>query len=98
VREVSRFPQVHRDLALTFDRSQPAAEVLAAIERGAGAELVSAELYDRYEGEGIAEGRVSLAFRLVFQRADRTLQDAEVNRAVERLVRMLAERFGGELR
>jgi phenylalanyl-tRNA synthetase beta subunit len=41
---------------------------------------------------------VSVAFRLVFQRPDRTLLDAEVARATERVVRMLADRFGGELR
>ena len=41
---------------------------------------------------------MSLAVRLVFQRSDRTLEDAEVTRAVEKVVRMLAHRFGGELR
>ena len=43
-------------------------------------------------------GRKSLAFRLVFQRRDRTLVDAEVNRMVDRVVNMLTRRFGGELR
>jgi len=46
----------------------------------------------------VPAGRVSLAFRLVFQRADRTLSDAEVNQSVDRVVRMLANRFGAELR
>jgi phenylalanyl-tRNA synthetase beta subunit len=41
---------------------------------------------------------VSLAFRLDFQRPDRTLEDAEVNRVMDRLVQMLAQRFGGERR
>ena len=44
------------------------------------------------------QGRVSLAFRLVFQRADRTLTDAEIAPAMDKVVRMLSERFGGELR
>jgi phenylalanyl-tRNA synthetase beta chain len=56
------------------------------------------EIFDRYEGRGIPEGRVSLAFRLVFQRADRTLTDAEVNRVMDRIVASLATRFGAELR
>ena len=98
VREVSRYPRARRDLALLFDRGQPAGEILEAIENTAGSDLASVELYDRYEGDGIPEGRVSLAFRLVFQRIDRTLKDAEVNKAVERLVRMLDKRFDGELR
>jgi phenylalanyl-tRNA synthetase beta chain len=75
-----------------------AGEVQEAIRKTAGPELVSAEVFDRYQGPGVAEGRVSLAFRLRFQRPDRTLTDAEVARATERVVQMLAHRFGGELR
>jgi phenylalanyl-tRNA synthetase beta chain len=97
-REVSRQPQVRRDLAVVVDRSRAAGEILAAIERAGGADLVSVELFDRYEGEGVPEGQVSLAFRLVFQRPDRTLTDAEVTATSDRVVRMLAHRFDGKLR
>ena len=97
-REVSRFPQVRRDLAVIVAREQRAEELLSAISKTAGADLHSAELFDRYQGAGVPEGRVSLAFRLVFQRLDRTLTDAEVTDAVERVVRMLSHRFGGILR
>ena len=41
---------------------------------------------------------MSVAFRLEFQRTDRTLTDAEVSRTVERIVKELSQRFGGELR
>jgi phenylalanyl-tRNA synthetase beta chain len=97
-REVSRFPQVRRDLALFVDRGQRSGDLLAAIAKTAGPDLASVELFDRYEGAGVPEGRVSLAFRLVFQRLDRTLTDAEVAAAIDRVVRMLSHRFGGELR
>jgi phenylalanyl-tRNA synthetase beta chain len=97
-REVSRFPQVRRDLAVIVSREQRAEDLLAAISKTAGADLHSAELFDRYQGAGVPEGRVSLAFRLVFQRLDRTLTDAEVAGALERVVRMLSHRFGGILR
>jgi len=97
-REVSRQPSVRRDLAVLLRCEQPARAVLDAIRATAGPQLVAAEIFDRYEGRGVPEGRVSVAFRLVFQRPDRTLLDAEVARATERVVRMLADRFGGELR
>jgi len=97
-REVSRQPSVRRDLAVLLSRDEPARGVLDAIRGTAGPHLVAAEIFDRYEGTGVPEGRVSVAFRLVFQRPDRTLLDAEVARATERVVRMLADRFGGELR
>jgi phenylalanyl-tRNA synthetase beta chain len=97
-RDVSRQPQARRDLAVLLDREQPAGEVLAAVEGAAGADLVSAELFDRYEGPGVPEDKVSLAFRLVFQRADRALTEKEVAKATDRVIRMLSHRFGGELR
>jgi phenylalanyl-tRNA synthetase beta chain len=96
--EVSRQPSVRRDLAVLLSRDVPARGVLDAIRGTAGPHLVAAEIFDRYEGTGVPEGRVSVAFRLVFQRPDRTLLDTEVARATERVVRMLADRFGGELR
>jgi phenylalanyl-tRNA synthetase beta chain len=97
-REVSRHPHVRRDLAFVVGRDVAAGELLGAIRRAAGSSLASADVFDRYEGPGVPEGRVSLAFRLVFQRADRTLTDAEVAAAVEKVVTTAAERFGAELR
>jgi phenylalanyl-tRNA synthetase beta chain len=97
-RDVSRQPLARRDLAVVLDASQPAGEVLAAIEKTAGADLVSAELFDRYEGKGVPAGKLSLAFRLAFQRPDRALTEQEIGKAIDRVVRMLSHRFGGELR
>jgi phenylalanyl-tRNA synthetase beta chain len=97
-REVSREPAVRRDVAFLLDRRQAAGEVLEAVHAAGGRDLISAELFDRYEGKGVPEEQVSLAFRLVFQRADRTLVDAEVSRAVDRVVRAVAQRFGATLR
>jgi phenylalanyl-tRNA synthetase beta chain len=97
-REVSRFPLVRRDLAVLVDVARPAGEILSAIRQSGGPLLASVELFDRYQGPGVPEGQLSLAFRLVFQHAERTLTDAEVSAATERVVRMLAHRFGGKLR
>ncbi len=97
-REVPRQPRVQRDIAVVLGRDRPAGDVLDAIRETAGGDLVSAEVFDRYAGEGVPADKVSLGFRLVFQRSDRTLTDDEVGRATDRVVRMLAHRFGGELR
>ena len=58
----------------------------------------SVEVFDRWEGRGVPEGKVSLTFRLLFQRADRSLTDPEVAKATDRIINLLAHRFGGELR
>ena len=97
-REPTRDPAIRRELAVLIDRDQSAGELLEEIRKQAGADLVSVELFDRYEGSGLPAGRVSVAFRLVFQRGDRTLVDTEVNRSMDLVVRALAERFGAELR
>ena len=96
--EVSKFPAVRRDLAILVDEARGAGEVLEAMCKGGGSTLVSVTLFDRYQGKGIPDGKVSLAFRLIFQRPDRTLRDAEVAGTTDRIVKMLAHRFGGELR
>ena len=95
---VSRYPSVRRDLAFVVDREQSGGELLGAARNAAGKHLIAAEIFDRYEGRGIPEGAVSIALGLVFQHAERTLTEGEVNRAVEGVVQTIGERFGGELR
>jgi phenylalanyl-tRNA synthetase beta chain len=97
-REVSRHPRIVRDLAVALPREVAAGRVLDAIRRLAGSSLTSVGVFDRYEGKGVPEGRVSLAFRLVFQRTDRTLTEQEVAKSVERVVAALKQDFAGELR
>jgi phenylalanyl-tRNA synthetase beta chain len=96
--EVSKHPQVRRDLAILLDRDQSAAEVVAAVQQKGGVSLVAVEVFDRYEGAGVPEGKVSVALRLVFQRGDRTLTDDEVAKAVNGVLKMLAHRFSAEQR
>ncbi len=96
--EISDQPAVRRDCAILVDRDVPSAEVLDAVRGCAGALLVGLELFDRYTGEGVPAGKLGLAFRMVFQRTDRTLRDEEVQRVTDRVRATLVERFGAELR
>jgi phenylalanyl-tRNA synthetase beta chain len=95
--DVISYPAVHQDVAVVVDESVPAAEVRTAVLEGGGELLRSAEVFDLYRGEQLGEGRKSLALRLSFRAADRTLTDEEVGerrRAIEQAV----ERIGGSLR
>jgi phenylalanyl-tRNA synthetase beta chain len=95
--DVISYPAVHQDVAVVVDEAVPAAEVRAAVLEGGGALLRSARVFDLYRGEQIGEGRKSLALRLTFRAADRTLTDEEVaerRRAIEESVR----KIGGSLR
>ncbi|HSD23834.1 MAG TPA: phenylalanine--tRNA ligase subunit beta [Solirubrobacterales bacterium] len=95
--DVISYPAVHQDIAVVVDESVPGAEVRAAVLEGGGDLLRSAEVFDLYRGEQVGEGRKSLALRLSFRAADRTLTDEEVTerrQAIEDAV----GRIGGSLR
>ncbi|MEX0843513.1 MAG: hypothetical protein WD120_04125, partial [Gemmatimonadota bacterium] len=91
-------PSVERDLALLVDRNRPVGNVLALIESEAGAHLEGVEVFDLYEGKGVPDGKISVAIRVRYRAADRTLKDEEVDRAVAHLVRKLEEEMGVGIR
>jgi phenylalanyl-tRNA synthetase beta chain len=94
----SRFPSSDVDLAFEVPDSVPAADVDAAIA-GAGEDLVvDVRLFDVYRGAGVAEGNRSLAYRLRFQATDRTLTDAEVGAARQRLIAAVERAVPAKLR
>ncbi|WP_252275515.1 phenylalanine--tRNA ligase subunit beta [Pseudomonas subflava] len=96
--ELSRFPEVRRDLALLVDREQPADAVLATIREAAGEWLTDLRLFDVYHGKGIDPHRKSLAVGLTWQHPSRTLNDDEVNTTTQNIITSLEERFNATLR
>ena len=89
---------MERDLALVVADRVAAADVEAAIRAQAGPLLQGVGLFDLYRGKGVPEGHRSLAYRLRFVSADRTLTDEEVDRSVQRVVEHLARGLGVERR
>jgi len=87
-------PASERDLALLVPRGTAAVEVGAVIRDSAGPLLEAVAPFDLYEGKGIPEGTRSVAFRLRFRAADRTLTDAETDAAVASVLGALQERLG----
>ena len=76
----------------------PAASVRGTIRAAAPSTLVSIAEFDRYQGKGVPEGRVSLSLRLTFRDPERTLTDDEVQKATERIVEALRSAHGAEQR
>jgi phenylalanyl-tRNA synthetase beta chain len=93
---VGIMPAALQDVALIVDQSVPAADVEAALRKGAGPLLESISLFDRYDK--IGDGKISLAFTLVFRAADRTLTGAEVTEARESAVVSAEKATGAVLR
>ena len=93
--DLTTYPSLHRDLALSVDASVPAQAVIDAV-RKAGAPLIrSVEIFDVYRGEQAGEGRVSLAMHLRYQASDRTLTDEEVSAVQDRILQALVAELGG---
>ncbi|MDQ3870422.1 MAG: phenylalanine--tRNA ligase subunit beta [Chloroflexota bacterium] len=95
---VARVPLVERDLAVVVDAARPAADVESVVRATAGELLRDVRLFDRYEGPPLAEGEVSLAYRLRLQAPEHTLTDEEVDEVVARIEATLRDRLGARLR
>jgi len=95
-RDFSQYPPALRDIALVVDAATPAEEVrrkLAQAARTAVGGLFVVErtaVFDVYKGQGLPEGKKSIAFSLVFRAADRTLTDNEVNAVLAKIQQTIA--------
>lgn len=96
--ELSRFPEVRRDLAVLVDREVAAEAVLDTIREAAGEWLTDLRLFDVYHGKGVDPLRKSLAVGLTWQHPSRTLNDDEVNATTQNIVTSLEGRFNATLR
>ncbi|MGA3682652.1 phenylalanine--tRNA ligase subunit beta [Pseudomonas graminis] len=96
--ELSRFPEVRRDLALLADRDVSATAVLDVIRENAGEWLTDLRLFDVYQGKGIDPLRKSLAVGLTWQHPSRTLTDDEVNASTQQILTSLEARLNATLR
>ena len=92
-----RFPASTRDLAIICDDELPAASLEKAIRAGAGKLLEKVELFDVYKGAPIAPGKKSVAYTMTLRAPDRTLTVEECDRAVNKVLKELAN-LGAQLR
>ena len=96
--ELSKFPEVRRDLAILIDRDVEAGLVLDVVRKASGQCLQDLRLFDTYQGKGIDPKRKSLALGLTFQHSSRTLNEDEINVTIEDVVKALEQRCGATLR
>lgn len=96
--ELSKFPEVRRDLALIAGRDVASSSVLEVIRDNAGEWLTDLRLFDVYQGKGIDPDRKSLAVGLTWQHPSRTLNDDEVNTTLQNILTSLEQRLNTTLR
>jgi phenylalanyl-tRNA synthetase beta chain len=96
--DVITFPALRQDLAFVVDEGMSAGELVAAARDAAGPDLRDMRVFDVYRGEGIPEGRKSIAFHAEFRSPERTLSDGDAQELRAKVVAALAAQFGAELR
>jgi phenylalanyl-tRNA synthetase beta chain len=97
-REVSRFPQVRRDIAVVVDEIVALSALRERVILSASKLLQSVRIFDIYRGPGVEKGRKSVALGLIFQDFSRTLTDEEVDQAVATVLAELRVALNARIR
>jgi phenylalanyl-tRNA synthetase beta chain len=95
---ISRFPDVCRDSAFLVDDAVKAEQVFAVIEKGCGRFVENYTLFDLYRGAGVPDGKKSLAIRVRYRSAEKTLTEEEITAGHERIVKALHKELDAEIR
>ena len=96
--EISKFPEIRRDIAVIVNRETPAQAVLDCAQEAAGEALAQALIFDVYEGGGVDQTAKSLAIGLTFRDQSRTLTDEEITASLSQVIESLGEKLGATLR
>lgn len=94
---VAKYPAVNRDLSLVMKKEIFVGQIEKVMKAKGGKLLESIQLFDVYEGSQIEEGYKSVAYSLVFRSPERSLEAAEVNKVVDKILEEL-EKMGVKIR
>ena len=94
VEPLPRYPSVTRDISILIDETLAAEAVRATVRSAAPPTLVQIREFDRYQGKGVPDGKISLSLRLTFRASDRTMTDTEVQSAMDNIIAALKNQHG----
>ena len=97
-RPLPKFPASTRDIAVVCDADIAVAKLARCIKNAGGAVLEQVELFDVYQGKGVAEGKKSVAFNLTLRAEDRSLTGEEAEAAVKKILTALEAEYSAVLR
>ncbi|MDX8390206.1 MAG: phenylalanine--tRNA ligase subunit beta, partial [Mariprofundaceae bacterium] len=92
------FPGVERDLVFLFDRAVQADDIIQAARKAGGKLLTGVRIFDLYQGQGVADDKVSLGIRFALQATDRTLAQDDSDAASGAIIAAMDKKFGANLR
>ncbi|MEK7147197.1 MAG: hypothetical protein AAB772_03000, partial [Patescibacteria group bacterium] len=97
-RPLPKYPSVMRDISVLVSRDVRIGEVLETMNEPEIKYVDDVDLIDEYWSEKLGGNRQSLTFRIVFRSDKKTLEDKEVDKELAKIVKILKERFGAEVR
>ena len=95
---ISRMQTIRRDIALQVDDKVEMQAMIDAIKTAKPASVIEFAPFDLYRGENIAQGKKSVAFRILMQDTERTLVDSEADKKVAEILEVFYKEFGATLR
>ncbi len=96
--EISKFPYIERDLALLVDEDINSEVILKEIKNVEAKLIQKIFIFDVYKGKNIPEGKKSIAIKIIFQDKSKTLKDERVNKIIDKILKVLDEKYGIKIR
>jgi len=96
--EVSKFPEVRRDLALLVDQKTTFAEIEKLAYDTEKKYLRAVNLFDVYEGDKLPEGKKSYAVSFILQDPEKTLSEKQITSVMDKMIRQMTEKLGATIR
>ncbi|MBI4920915.1 MAG: phenylalanine--tRNA ligase subunit beta [Devosia nanyangense] len=96
--KLSDLMPVERDFAFLVDRDVSAAVLLRAARNADKTLIAGVDIFDLFEGKGVADGKKSIAIRVALQPVDKTLTDEDIEKVSSAIVGAVAKATGGTLR
>jgi phenylalanyl-tRNA synthetase beta chain len=97
-RPLPAFPAIRRDVAMILQEATTHDAILQVVKQARPANLEAVELFDVFRGKNVPAGQKSMAYAFTYRHAEKTLTDAEVNAAHEKLVAQLKQRLQAVVR
>lgn len=96
--EISKYPEVTKDVAFILDNNILAKDVLNEIKKAGGTLLKDIKIFDLYKGSNIEENKKSLAFSLTFRDLEKTLSDEEADIIFKKIIFDITTKFNCQIR
>lgn len=96
--QISKFPQVERDLAILVDDNVSWQSIVDCVKNSGGENLKKVTLFDIYQGNQVEAGKKSVAFNMVFSSLERTLVVEEIDNCIQGILKSLRDNLNAELR